>query len=340
MPAGLEHRRAAVEEDADIADMLDHLHRQHDVEALAHVHLFHRGAAIVDRQMSLVGMQLGGRDVAGGGIDADHLGAEPGERLAQQPGAAADVEDAQARQAVQALDVALELAAGGVADIGEPQRIDLVQRRHLAVADPTTRSDSFENFAISAGSTVVARGVGRRRQENFAAWPWLTRRSYRAVMALRNASGEAMVEMVSLPSPTPQDGDVAVIEDAAQNALVDVDALDLVEAHLEGAALDEAGLVDDAHVGDVGLGGPAMEPGLHRPVQRHEPPPRPQPPDTSPPAMSLVVVRDSTRSGHRENPAHDRRQIEDPVRVGRIQHLLAGLQDFVDITPHTLASLP
>ena len=39
------------------------------------------------------------------------------------------------------------------------------------------------------------------------------------------------------------------------------------------------------------------------------------------------------------DPGHDRRQIEDPVRVGRIQHLLAGLQDFVDITPHTLASI-
>ena len=55
-----------------------------------------------------------------------------------------------------------------------------------------------------------------------------------------------------------------------KNALVDVDALDLVEAHFEGAALDEAGLVDDAQLGDVGLGGPAMEPGLDGPVQRHE----------------------------------------------------------------------
>jgi hypothetical protein len=27
------------------------------------------------------------------------------------------------------------------------------------------------------------------------------------------------------------------------------------------------------------------------------------------------------------------------VRVGRIQHLFAGLQDFVNITPHTLASI-
>ena len=71
-----------------------------------------------------------------------------------------------------------------------------------------------------------------------------------------------MVLMVSLPSPTPMIGDVAVVEDAAEDALVDVDALDLVEAHLEGAPLDEAGLVDDAQIGDVGLGGPAMEPGL------------------------------------------------------------------------------
>ena len=76
--------------------------------------------------------------------------------------------------------------------------------------------------------------------------------------------------MVSSPSPTPAHRDVAVVEDAAENALVDVDALDLVEAHLERAALDEAGLVDDAHIGDVGLGGPAMEPGRDGPVQRHE----------------------------------------------------------------------
>ena len=99
-------------------------------------HLLDGGAAIVDRQMSLVGMQFRRRDIAFGRIDPDHLGAEPGERLAQQPGAAADIEDAQAGKAIQAFDVALELAAGGVADIAQPQRIDLVQRRHLAVGIP------------------------------------------------------------------------------------------------------------------------------------------------------------------------------------------------------------
>ena len=39
----------------------------------------------------------------------------------------------------------------------------------------------------------------------------------------------------------------------------------------------------------------------------------------------------------RHDPGRDRRQIEYPVRVGRIQHLLAGLQDIVDITPHMLS---
>ncbi len=97
-----------------------------------------------------------------------------------------------------------------------------------------------------------------------------TRRSYRAVMKLRKSSGEAMVAMVSPALADAPDGHVAVVEDTAEDALIDVDAFDLVEAHLEGAPLDEPGLVDDPQIGDVGLGGPAVEPGLHGPVQRHD----------------------------------------------------------------------
>ena len=55
------------------------------------------------------------------------------------------------------------------------------------------------------------------------------RRSYRAVMELRNASGEAMVLMVSPALADAHDRHVAIVQDAAENALVDVDALDLVE---------------------------------------------------------------------------------------------------------------
>src|SRR6476659_9685692 len=47
-------------------------------------------------------------------------------------------------------------------------------------------------------------------------------------------------------------GEVAVVHKAAKNALVDVDALDFVEAHLEGPPLDEAGLVDNQRI--VGRG--------------------------------------------------------------------------------------
>ena len=95
MPAGFQHRGAAVEEQADIGDMLHHLHREDNVEALAHVHLFHGGAAIVDRQMGLIGMEFRRGDVGRGGVDPDHLGAEPRERLAQKARAAADIEQPQ-----------------------------------------------------------------------------------------------------------------------------------------------------------------------------------------------------------------------------------------------------
>ena len=81
-------------------------------------------------------MQPRGGDVGRRRIDPDHLRAQPRERLAQQTRAATDVEDAQTRQAAQAPRIALELAAGGVTDIGEPQRIDLVQRGHLAFGVP------------------------------------------------------------------------------------------------------------------------------------------------------------------------------------------------------------
>src|SRR5436305_1047590 len=71
----------------------------------------------------------------------------------------------------------------------------------------------------------------------------------------------------SIPGRLFNYGDVTIVEQATGNALVDVDALDLVQRHLEAAALDEAGLVHHPQIGDVGLGGEAVEPGLDGPVQ-------------------------------------------------------------------------
>src|SRR4030088_2778340 len=131
-------------------------------------------------------------------------------------------------------------------------------------------------------------------------------------------------------------GDAAVVEDAAENALVDVDALDLVKAHFKRTSLDEAGLVDDAQVGDVGFGGPAVEPGFHGPVQCHDRHHGRGRQAYQHDSFGIGLARQQEQQdGH--DPGRNRRHIKYPVRVGRIQHLLAGLQDIVDITPHTFS---
>ncbi len=57
------------------------------------------------------------------------------------------------------------------------------------------------------------------------------------------------------------DGDVAETEHAAEQALLDIDALDLGAAHLDRVAADEARFVDDAPVGDGKLGRGARDRG-------------------------------------------------------------------------------
>src|SRR5579883_2081899 len=56
-------------------------------------------------------------------------------------------------------------------------------------------------------------------------------------------------------------GDIAVIEDSPEQALVDVDALDFLHVHLDRMAADEAFLENDAAVG-------------HRDFRRHASEPR------------------------------------------------------------------
>src|SRR5262249_445721 len=63
---------------------------------------------------------------------------------------------------------------------------------------------------------------------------------------------------------------VTVTQDSTENGWIHVHAFNLVKVHFEGGALDEAFLVYNPQAGDVGLGGPAMEPGLEGPVDRNE----------------------------------------------------------------------
>src|SRR5215207_7807815 len=67
------------------------------------------------------------------------------------------------------------------------------------------------------------------------------------------------------------DGQVTVVHYAANKALVDIDALDFVEAHFKGPPPDEAGFMDHPQVGYVRLGGRPVKPDNPRPIQGRKP---------------------------------------------------------------------
>src|SRR6476620_2151725 len=66
-------------------------------------------------------------------------------------------------------------------------------------------------------------------------------------------------------------GEVAIVHQAAKNALIDIDALDFIETHFKGLPLNEASLMDDPQVGDIGLGGPTVKPSRRRPIRGRKP---------------------------------------------------------------------
>ena len=82
--------------------------------------------------------------------------------------------------------------------------------------------------------------------------------------------------------PVPMTCTRTVVEDPAQDRLVDIHRCDLVHVHLDGVPGDEASLVDHAPIGDRDLGGPADEPADNEPptswqeqISRTMPPPTP-----------------------------------------------------------------
>ena len=137
--------------------MLDHFHRQYNVEALVRSgQLFGSGGAVVDRNAGLLGVRLGGRNVFLGRIGADHPRAQARERLRKNAAAAADIEHAQVLEAVELLRIATKARRRLIADIGEPDRIELVQRRHGPARIPPIRGKARETLnlgLIDAGYT-------------------------------------------------------------------------------------------------------------------------------------------------------------------------------------------
>ena len=131
-----------MQEQVDVGNMFDDLERQHDVELRAGCSERLGGLpAIIDRELLAGGMPERDGDVALGGVDAGHRGAEPRHRLAEQAAAAADIEHRQALEGT-GKSIAPPMLGGTIADVGEPHRVQPMQRRELAGRIPPLLRDA------------------------------------------------------------------------------------------------------------------------------------------------------------------------------------------------------
>ncbi len=116
--------------------------------------------AVIDREAGLCGVQPRRLDIGAQPGRRPRPGAKPRQGLAQDAAAAADVEDAQAREAVEPLAVAPELPAGRLLDVAEPHRVELVQHAHLAARVPPGRGQRREaRDLVGVDGRPAGRGV-------------------------------------------------------------------------------------------------------------------------------------------------------------------------------------
>src|SRR6185437_5487984 len=136
----------------------------------------------------------------------------------------------------------------------------------------------------------------------------------------------------------------AVAEEAAEDALVDIDALDLGAVHLDGVAGEDAALEDHALVGDGELGGGPTDrrrdggddgEHQHHPGQAQD--------DVLAEDTVLAGMRHierADRERRRDDEEHDRPAIDQPMEAGLIDDLLPRQQDLAHIAHRRPSSLP
>ena len=120
--------------------MLDHLEREHGIEALLSRGQGIEGIrAVVHRHAALPGMIARDLERSGVGIDPRDLESEPRQRLGDQPAAAADIEQPQTPERLTRLGIAFEMTADSIPDKGEPRRIETMERSECAILVPPLR---------------------------------------------------------------------------------------------------------------------------------------------------------------------------------------------------------
>src|SRR5690606_39497549 len=104
-------------------------------------------------------MKLRHLNVGLGGISAHHFGPETRHRLAQKAAAAPDIEYPQALERFGRARITPEPGRDVVADIGEANGIELVQRAELAVRVPPFRRQCRKTFNL-AGIDGASSDIG------------------------------------------------------------------------------------------------------------------------------------------------------------------------------------
>ena len=166
-PAGRHQRRGGRHEAGHIADMLDDLHGEDDLEARAGLDQRLGGLLpVIDLELALLGMAARRGDAHLRRIDAGHRGTHARQRLREQPAAAADIHQGEPGQRPGRQGLPPEAGGGPVADIGETDRIQPVQRAELSGRIPPAlcQGRKLRDFrrVDRSGERRVNSGIGER----------------------------------------------------------------------------------------------------------------------------------------------------------------------------------
>ena len=179
--------------------MLQHFHAGDRVEraGLGRGERLDRLQAIVHGQPGFEQVQLRHFDQLGREIECDHVRALARQRLAEQPGAAADVEHARAGE------------ADAVAHVTEPRRIEFVQRALRALRVPPAPCERPEflqlgGAGIDTGAIAAVRGFRCRVHDAGAPIAAMRSRHCRAFAPIASVSISVSRPSASLRTPAIQ----------------------------------------------------------------------------------------------------------------------------------------
>jgi hypothetical protein len=129
-------------------------------------------------------------------------------------------------------------------------------------------------------------------------------------------------------APGAVDRDIAVVEEAADQRLIDVDAFNFLHVHLDGVPTYKTTLQDDAAISDGNFGRPATKPGGNESAHGGY---GGEDCDEQAKIHGFAMVRADDQNRQRANGEQNRRNVNCPANVCSVAHVLARFEDTIDI---------